>query len=163
MLFIAKAGTVCYHYTSFEYSCTLASLQYAPPAWHLRIYPTWTFVSTGYVAQNPQLHRVPTFATCLAAPACSLLACVVASRQLVLNSAAELSAFSLNFSTSMPLVTDPSSFGTNLHRRLQRASQFFAPAQLTCHFKEQFADSSNATRRAKTTRRDRVFAHPVVF
>ena len=79
LLFIAKAGTLPLHI--IEYSCTLGSHQYAPPAWHLRIYPTWTLVSTGHTDRNPLLHRVPTFATCLAAPACRLLACVVATRK----------------------------------------------------------------------------------
>lgn len=145
-----------------EYSCTLAS-QYGPPAWHLRIYPTWTFVSTGRVAQNPQLHRVPTFATCLAAPALqpprlrgrkSPTRAQFGSR--IVSFFPQLFHIHATCDRLLKLRNQPPSSPS-------KSLPVLAPAQLTCHFKEQFADSSNATRRAETTRRGRVFAHPVMF
>ena len=89
----------------------------------------------------------------------------LASRQLVLNSAVELSAFSPNFSTSMPLVPDPSSFGPNLHRRLQRTCQFSPQRNWLKSFLSKSDSQTQAMHLAeqKQQGRDRVFAHPVMF
>lgn len=137
--------------------------QYASPAWHLRTNPTWPLVSTGRTA------RTRRFTGSLPLPLAwpPLLAASSHAWSQVANSCSirqpNCQLFPPTFPhpchlCPVPQASEPTSVVTFKEPPNSRAS-----AQLTVISKEQFADSCNATRRAETTRRDRVFAHPVMF
>lgn len=122
LLLIDKAGTLPVHI--IEYSCTF-SISSMPlqrgvsesvlrgPAFR-RVTQTRTRSFTGSPFLRlawPPLFQASSLAWSQVANSCSI-------RQ------SNCQLFPPNFSTSMPLVPDPSSFGPNLHRRLQRTSQF---------------------------------------